>query len=268
MILLVLLFSSVVAYLPTDTLMEQAKAIKHPKLSFRYEDDILIADWAANSDERVLLVFNEHARERVTAELGLRVLQHLESWNPSVSVTIIPVLNVWGRKSVENGNTCLRKNSRGVDTNRNYQQHPHHYLRNSEEYEGPHPISEKESKLVAHELRTTTKYFNIHSGEYSMYMPYDASDKAPPNADKMKSELKKWSVHCPQCSVGSAATASTYKAYGTSVDWAITHGVSEAYTFEIFGTESWECERMFNPREQDLDKELEPWLEIIRQVLT
>jgi hypothetical protein len=101
-----------------------------------------------------------------------------------------------------------------------------------------------------------------------MYMPYDASDKAPPNADKMKSELKKWSVHCPQCSVGSAATASTYKAYGTSVDWAITHGVSEAYTFEIFGTESWECERMFNPREQDLDKELEPWLEIIREVLT
>lgn len=268
MLLLILLITYANAYLMTDELIKRSAAIQHPNLTFRYQDDILIADWSQpSSKEKVLLVFNEHARERVTGELGLKVLESIVEWNPSVSVTIIPVLNVWGRKEVDLGNTCLRKNSRGVDTNRNYQQKPHHYLRSSEEYEGSHPISEKESKLVAHELRSTTKYINVHSGEYSLYMPYDNIDDTPPNAEKMRAELKKWSKHCPQCAVGSAAVASTYKAYGTSVDWAITHGVAEAYTFEIYGKDTWDCERMFNPREQELEHELEPWLEIIREAL-
>lgn len=267
MLFLALLFGMAMAYLPTDILLNKAKSIKHPNLSFRYHHDILIVDWKQPSNEHVLLVFNEHARERVTGELGLRVIQSLAEWNPPVSVTIIPVLNVWGRKKVDNGAVCLRKNSRGVDTNRNYQQKPHHYFRKSEEYEGPFPLSEKESQLVARELRTTTKYANVHSGEYSLYMPYDASGKRPPHYEKMFSELKKWSKHCPQCTVGPAAQISTYKAFGTSVDWAINHGVEEAYTFEIYGHETSRCERMFNPQEQNLERELKPWLDIIKELL-
>ena len=103
-------------YSNTDTLLEKAKESCSGALSYRYDDDILIVDWTTNSTSRVLLVFNEHARERVTGELGLRVIQSLKEWSPSVSVTIIPVLNVWGRKRVEAGSECQRKNQRRVDT--------------------------------------------------------------------------------------------------------------------------------------------------------
>lgn len=37
------------------------------------------------------------------------------------------------------------------------------------------------------------------------------------------------------CHTGSAAEVSFYKAYGTSVDYAIHNDVPEAYTFEVFG---------------------------------
>jgi hypothetical protein len=265
-----LLCNVVFGYMDTDTLLSQVKKQHHPNISFRYKDDILLVDWKVKgSKEHVLLSFNEHAREIVTGELGLRTVQRLKEWSPKVSVTIIPVLNVWGRKKVEDGADCLRKNFRGVDTNRNFQMKFHRYFHYSEEYQGPFPLSEKESKLIAKELKHATRYVNIHSGEYSLYMPYDASFQKPPGADIMYEKLLKWSEHCPECSVGSAATTSSYKAYGTSVDWAIKHGVKESYTFEIYGDEgSRDCRKMFNPPADKLEAVLEPWLEILKDVLT
>lgn len=269
MFFLYILFVCSFAYLNTDTLLKEVQKEVHPNISFRVEEDILLVDWKTASPHHVLLVFNEHARERVTGELGLRVIQSLKEWNPDISVTIIPVLNVWGRKQVESGRPCVRKNSRGVDTNRNFQtRHVQHYGRRSEEYEGPFPLSEKESKLVSNELKDVTRYVNVHSGEYSLYMPYDASLEAPPNLARMSAQLRKWSQHCPQCVVGSAARTSSYKAYGTSVDWAIEHNVAEAYTFEIYGRETWDCAQMFNPKAKDLETILKPWLQIIKEVLT
>lgn len=268
--LFLLLCNGVFGYLDTDTLLNQVKQQRHPNLSFRYEDDILIVDWKVKgSTEHVLLSFNEHAREIVTGELGLRTVQKLKEWSPSVSVTIIPVLNVWGRKKVEGGADCLRKNKHGVDTNRNFQMEFHRYFQYSEEYQGPFPLSEKESKLIAKELKQATRYVNIHSGEYSLYMPYDASFEKPPGADIMLGKLTNWAKHCPKCIVGSAATTSSYKAYGTSVDWAIKHGVKESYTFEIYGnSQTRDCGQMFNPPNDKLEEVLEPWLEILKDVLT
>jgi len=269
MILLLFLFcTSVLGYVETDTLLKQVQQVQHPNISFRFVDDILLVDWTVDSPERVLLVFNEHARELVTGELGLRAVKQLQEWSPSVSVTLIPVLNVWGRKKVENGAACLRKNRYGVDTNRNFQMEFHHYFQDSDEYQGPYPLSEKESKLIASELKNVSRYVNIHSGEFSLYMPYDASFETPPGAAIMQKQLKKWSKHCPQCSIGPAASTSSYKAYGTSVDWAIKHDVPESYTFEIYGEETRDCTKMFNPPADKLDAVLEPWLQILQQVLT
>lgn len=267
-----LLFSvgltQIAGYSNTNALLQKAKESCSGALSYRYDDDILIVDWTTNSTSRVLLVFNEHARERVTGELALRVIQSLKEWSPPVSVTIIPVLNVWGRQRVEAGSECQRKNQRRVDTNRNFWTKKHHYSKGSEEYEGSSPISEKESKLIARELVNTTRYVNVHSGEFSLYMPYDASSQEPPNAKHMRSQLQKWSKHCPQCAVGSAATVSNYKAYGTSSDWAIGMGVSESYTFEIYGSNSRHCNEMFNPPPDWLTSTLDPWLFIMKDVCT
>jgi hypothetical protein len=254
-LILLLIVSPVVSlYHNTDTILKMVKlqCMVNPNLTCEWHDDILVVDWLKEQypqrDE--LWTFNEHAREVVTAELAIDIIMKLPTMKPNKRITIIPVLNVWGRKQVDKGEKCLRKNENGVDTNRNYQiKDKHHYSKNSEEYEGEHPISEKESKLVSSILKDGVKrYINVHSGEFSMYMPYDSNTNVPPHADKMEFFLKTLSPLCPQCDSGSAAKVSSYKAYGTSVDYAIRMGVPEAYTFEIFGENTNHCEHMFNPK--------------------
>lgn len=267
-----------VGYHKTETLLThiKLKCAHIPQLSCHTKDGILVVDWNKNIADKssVLLVFNEHARERITAELALHVINKLSLWRPKTRVTIVPVLNVWGRKKVEAGNPCIRKNENGVDTNRNYQMRGvniHKYPKTSEEYQGPHPISEKESKLVSSLLlKGVDRYVNIHSGEKSLYMPYDSRTKQkPPYYDIMKRNIHAWSQFCPECAVGSAAETSFYKAYGTSVDYAIDQaGVKEAYTFEIYGDAQRSCEKMFNPSKRDLKNVLNQWSKILKRVIT
>ena len=264
------------SYHSTDTLLTRIKlkCATVPQLSCHMKDDILIVDWNKNISNKadVLLVFNEHARERITGEVALKVIHKLRKWQPKKRVTIIPVLNIWGRKYVEAGHPCQRKNERQVDTNRNYQMrgvNEHHYAKNSEEFEGPHPLSEKESKLVSSLLLNGVKrYINVHSGEKSIYMPYDSRvGVRPKHYTVMAENIKKWAEKCPECAVGSAASTSFYRAYGTSVDWAVDHGVPEAYTFEVYGDVSWDCDRMFNPNKRYLHSILKQWSGIIKDVI-
>ena len=268
--LLLLCIGTFAKYHSTDELVAAVQTYCHGPLRCRFSEGRLLVDWETNASDRVFLVFNEHARERVTGELALEVIRHLHAWQPSVRVTIVPILNAWGRRQVEQGRPCLRKDEHGVDPNRNYQMpaNRHHYLRSSEEYEGPAPLSESGSQLVVRELEGTRRYINVHSGEFSLYMPYDSRTQRPPHYDAMRQKLDDWHKACPQCAVGPAAGTSFYKAYGTSVDWAIDHGVSEAYTFEIFGRDTWNCDKMFNPPAADLSKILDMWLPIIKDALT
>ena len=67
------------------------------------EGDILIVDWKKNQPKNVVWAFNEHARERITGELALEMIQSLKKVKPGVRITIVPVVNVWGRKRVDNG---------------------------------------------------------------------------------------------------------------------------------------------------------------------
>jgi hypothetical protein len=271
-----LIFTVAEKYHTTETLLTRIKlkCATVPQLSCHMNDDILIVDWNKNIANKsdVLLVFNEHARERITGEVALNVINKLRAWNPNKRVTIIPVLNVWGRKYVEAGHPCQRRNSRGIDTNRQYQMrgfNEHHYAKNSEEYEGPNPLSEKESKLVSSLLLDgVQRYVNVHSGEKSIYMPYDSRvGVRPKNYDVMLKNIKKWGKKCTECAIGTAAAVSSYRAYGTSVDWAIEHGIAEGYTLEIYGDVSWSCRRMFNPNERDFGAVLKQWSGIIKEMI-
>lgn len=264
------------SYHSTDTLLTRIKlkCAMVPQLSCHMKDDILVVDWNKHVSNKsdVLLVFNEHARERITGEIALKVIHKLRKWQPKKRVTVIPVLNVYGRKRVESGHPCQRKNERGVDTNRNYQMrgvNEHHYAKNSEEFEGPHPLSEKESKLVSSLLlEGVQRYVNVHSGEKSIYMPYDSRvGVRPKNYDVMLKNIKKWAQKCPECAVGTAASTSFYRAYGTSVDWAVDHGTPEGYTLEVYGDVSFDCNRMFNPNKRDLGAILKQWSGIIKDII-
>ncbi len=248
---ILLLLPLVESYNTTHSILHQAEMLcKHPRMTCRYVDEILVVDWNAQKEKDIVWNFNEHARELITGELALHMLYELPKFNPSERITIIPVLNVWGRTKAFH-RPCQRKNKNEVDINRNFWFDSNHkkYGRNSEEYEGFKSISEKESKLLAETIRGAKRYINIHSGEFSIYMPYDGSYDQPPNHKVMNKNIHRYAKLCPQCQVGSAARTSFYRAFGTSVDWAIKEGVPEAYTFEIFGKNTYDCKNMFNPKD-------------------
>ena len=254
------------SYHLTDELLHEVKkeCAMTSHLSCDMQGDILVVDWKKEKPRGVVWTFNEHARERITGELALEMIRELKTLNPDNRITIVPVVNVWGRKEVENGKHCQRKNKNGVDTNRNYPpKMVHHYARHSEEFEGKHPLSEPETKLVSKLLKGAHRYVNVHSGEYSLYMPYDSITRRPPHYNKMKRQLKKFSRHCKECAVGPAAITSFYRAYGSSVDYATEIGVPEAYTFEIFGSDSPNCQKMFNPYGKEKEKVLHQWKKIM-----
>jgi hypothetical protein len=225
-------------------------------------NDIPVVDINAHLPYDILIVCNEHARELITAELCLQYISNIET---DRRVTVIPVLNVWGRKQAETDRPCLRKNENGVDTNRNFDTGKHHYRLRGEEYEGPYPFSEKESRLIKSILDQGVKqYINIHSGEKSIYIPYDAKKEPPPFYSTRLFKLWKLRKLCHGCKIGQASRLA-YKAYGTSVDYATKIGVPNAYTFEIYGA-SGPCKDMFNPPIDKLNATLSPWLKILHSM--
>eukprot|EP01026_Neomeris_dumetosa_P026975 TRINITY_DN2195_c0_g2_i4.p1 TRINITY_DN2195_c0_g2~~TRINITY_DN2195_c0_g2_i4.p1 ORF type:complete len:233 (+),score=22.57 TRINITY_DN2195_c0_g2_i4:51-701(+) len=88
---------------------------------------------------RILLNYGQHGREMITCETALYTLDMLTDIDrmrdsvvgrkngeqiinllENAVFKIIPMENVGGRHKVEGGEWCLRKNGRGVDTNRNW----------------------------------------------------------------------------------------------------------------------------------------------------
>lgn len=261
----------VFAYHSTDQILSRIRQECEVEvdLSCNMHGDILVVDWKKELPRGVVWSFNEHARERITGELALEMVLELKKLKPKHRVTIVPIVNVWGRKQVEAGRICQRKNKNGVDPNRNYPpKKVHHYARYSEEYEGPHPLSEPETKLVSKLLVGATRYVNVHSGEYSLYMPWDSLKTRPPHYERMQAQLERYRKHCKECKVGPAAITSYYRAFGSSVDYAIQIGVPEAYTFEIFGALSSNCAHMFNPQGEMEANILNKWKPIMIATLS
>ena len=156
------------AYNSTHSILSQIEhQCQHPHMTCQYHNEILVVDWNIHKPRNIVWNFNEHARELITGELALHMIYQLPILNPSSRITIIPVLNVWGRTGAFHY-PCQRKNKNGIDINRNFWTPGNHkkYRKNSEEYEGSTSISEKESILLASIIKDAKRYINIHSGEF------------------------------------------------------------------------------------------------------
>eukprot|EP00249_Psilotum_nudum_P008304 c21180_g1_i2 orf=832-1941(-) len=228
----------------------------------------------SNEKIRVLLSFGQHGRELITCEVALRLLSTLvgESDLPAVNtgsvedalkgliIKVVPMENLNGRKAVESGNFCERKNGRGVDINRNWSVDWGKMEKDfdpSEEFPGTAPFSEPETRIMK-ELAASFKphlWINVHSGMKAMFMPYDHK-KAMPNSTislLMKQLLQKLDrLHCNNtCVTGSGGSSVGYLAHGTATDYMYESlKIPLAFTFEIYGdTEAPndDCVRMFNP---------------------
>ncbi|KAK9802611.1 hypothetical protein WJX73_002757 [Symbiochloris irregularis] len=229
---------------------------------------------------RLLLNFGEHGRELVTVEVALRLLRMLG--NPAEAVQrsverghgphrlltllrhavfqIVPMENEAGRKVVEAGALCERKNGRGVDTNRNWQVHWGFREKDydpAEEYPGTRPFSEPEAAILqglAEQLKPHV-WMNAHSGMEALFMPYDHRATIPdgPEAAASLEILKDLNLQScgGRCAVGSGGKSVGYLAHGTATDYMFeVQKVPLAFTWEIYGdlTAHYnDCFRMFNP---------------------
>ncbi|KAL3139931.1 hypothetical protein ABBQ38_004221 [Trebouxia sp. C0009 RCD-2024] len=222
--------------------------------------------------EVILLIAGEHARELITSEIVYWLYQVLIgkdaeflSWpaatafhtqrkqmRPGVGTLqdwvqdllekvvfkIVPVENIAGRKAVEEGDTCLRRTFSGVDLNRNWGTEWKQKALDDEEYGGPHPFSEPESRIVKliAESSPVRSFVNLHSGEYALYIPWDSHPNyaidLPADTQVVLEQMNVW---C-QCMHGVGGAVAGYLAYGTSMDYMYERlHIPYPLTFEVYG---------------------------------
>ncbi|PNW76488.1 hypothetical protein CHLRE_11g467631v5 [Chlamydomonas reinhardtii] len=244
----------------------------------------------------MLLDFGEHGREFISSELGLLLMRTLADkeaithlWGDSAEdvrrgqalqrllegtvMKILPMENEGGRKLVESGKMCERKNGRGVDPNRNW---PLDWGRKepdydpNEEYPGTKPFSEPEVQLVhgiAQEFQPRV-WLNVHSGMEAMFTPWDHKAEVPADARAALAILQRIRTDImggTDCQVGSGGKTVGYLAHGTATDYMFEGlHVPMAFTWEIYGdfkAHFDDCFRMFNPLDKaGVDAVLKRWL--------
>ncbi|KEH36303.1 zinc carboxypeptidase family protein [Medicago truncatula] len=223
---------------------------------------------------RILLSFGQHGRELITSELALRILSilseekllpgmdqaSLNSILDKVVIKVVPMENLNGRKLVEAGDLCERRNGRGVDLNRNWSVDWGKKEKDYDPYEenpGTAPFSEPESQIMR-KLAVSFEphiWVNVHSGMEALFMPYDHKNTTPEGLPLQRMKLLLEEVkqlHCQKrCVIGSGGGSVGYFAHGTATDFMYdVVRVPLAFTFEIYGdgtASSRDCFKMFNP---------------------
>ncbi|KAL8524347.1 hypothetical protein ACS0TY_014071 [Phlomoides rotata] len=279
-------------YHTSGALLEEIESLVHrhsDKLSIEkvtsknkgYEAQMTIVTYNRDRKEsddkaklRILLTFGQHARELITTELALRLLSILseEEFLPNVNrstlnrtldrllIKVVPMENLNGRKLVEDGELCERRNGRGVDLNRNWSVDWGKKEKDYDPYEenpGTAPFSEPESQIMR-KLSVSFEphiWVNVHSGMEALFMPYDHKNTTPDGIPSqiMKSMLEELNhLHLKDnCLVGSGGGSVGYLAHGTATDYMYDVArVPMAFTFEIYGdlkASSRDCFKMFNP---------------------
>ncbi|KAG6435832.1 hypothetical protein SASPL_100710 [Salvia splendens] len=279
-------------YHTSGALLEEVESLvhRHPdKLSIEtlsgtnkgYKAEITVVtydrDRKDNDDKaklRILLTFGQHGRELITTELALRFLSILseEEFLPNINrstfnrtlsrlvIKVVPMENLNGRKLVEDGELCERRNGRGVDLNRNWGVDWGKKEKDYDPYEensGTGPFSEPETQLMR-KLSVSFEphiWVNVHSGMEALFMPYDHKNTTPDGVPSqiMKSMLEALNhIHLKDsCLIGSGGASVGYLAHGTATDYMYDVArVPMAFTFEIFGdlkAPQKDCFKMFNP---------------------
>lgn len=197
----------------------------------------------------------------------------LNSILDKVVIKVVPMENLNGRKLVEAGDLCERRNGRGVDLNRNWSVDWGKKEKDYDPYEenpGVAPFSEPESQIMR-KLAVSFEphiWVNVHSGMEALFMPYDHKNTTPEGLplQRMKSLLEEVKqLHCQRrCVIGSGGGSVGYFAHGTATDFMYdVVRVPLAYTFEIYGdgtASSRDCFKMFNPTDlASYDTVLNDW---------
>uniref|UniRef100_A0ACD5VA31 Uncharacterized protein n=1 Tax=Avena sativa TaxID=4498 RepID=A0ACD5VA31_AVESA len=236
---------------------------------------------------KIMLSFGQHGRELITSEVALSLLYILtekhriagvdlssfEKILENLVIKVVPMENFNGRKLVEAGELCDRRNGRGVDLNRNWSVDWGKKEKDYNPFEedpGTAPFSEPEAQIMQ-ELSKSFKphiWVNVHSGMEALFMPYDHKNTTPDGAPSqlMRSLLENLNRRHFQdsCLVGSGGGAVGYLAHGTTTDYLFDVAkVPMPFTFEIYGDEKAstdDCFKMFNPVDKTtFDRVINKW---------
>lgn len=299
-------------YHSSGTLIREIKGLvhRHPdKLrmqTFRtgnkgYKAEISVVTYSRSSKEvderskfRILLSFGQHGRELITTELSVRILsilteeQSVPGMDPisldttldKLVIKVVPIENFNGRKLVEAGDLCERRNGRGVDLNRNWSVDWGKKEKDYDPYEenpGVAPFSEPETQIMR-KLSTSFDphiWINVHSGMEALFMPYDHQNTTPEGLlpQRMRVMLEDLNhLHChDRCMIGSGGGSVGYLAHGTATDYMYdVVKVPMAFTFEIYGdgaAPSKDCFKMFNPVDlTTFNRVLDDWSAVILKI--
>jgi len=203
-------------------------------------------------------IFGEHSREIITTELALYFIKSICSKFSKYDMDtrkeimkrnyfiIVPIVNEFGRKKVEQGNYCKRTNENGVDLNRNWDNHWKKTTADNT-FSGNKPFSEWQTKILKHILEKykATIHVSIHSGVLGMYIPFayktiDINNKLLQDSEtkklrKMITVLKSINKKYCKCRSGPAANELFYLCPGNNLDYAFENNKSKyAFAFEIY----------------------------------
>jgi len=203
------------------------------------------------SRSSILLFFGEHARELISAELSLflirllcandevqgDVARQIQYLRETSTFLIFPNINRGGRELVEQGKYCLRTNPRGVDLNRNWDDHWESGSKADQTSGGQYAFSEEETQILrdAATAFKPTQFYTIHSGSLSMLAPYAYIPEFPIHMELVEKVLETLAPRYCDCPYGSAAKELGYLCPGTCLDWIYDKlNVKFSYAFEIY----------------------------------
>lgn len=272
-------------YHTTDEIVSEAQELQRNgcdalAVTFEGEGKVVLPVFTIGFDHgsatvRAFMLYGEHARELITSETALGLVRALcegaakpgsaaERLLAAMQIIMYPVVNVDGRRIVErNGDYCRRTNARGVDLNRNWNDH---WTRSSpldpDQYGGAVEFSEDETNILRRALAEARPdvFVTVHSGVLGMYTPYAWSGKLPDDATTVLLETdgaaSSRATRVPQrvqtalgildrankkycnCAMGPAGAAVGYLCPGTCLDFAYDQGVQIVLAVEIYQKDS------------------------------
>jgi hypothetical protein len=201
-----------------------------------------------------------HARELISVEIPLGILQHLvESYGHDAGLTdlvdhtrlwFVPMLNPDGHVWVEQGHTLWRKNRRGpvpdsaasavfgVDLNRNYASHWAYDSRGSSAsptsdiYRGAAPFSEPETAALRDFVQAHAFRYAISFHSYGRKYIYPWSYRRLPGADEATYRaIAELMARGNGYDTGTVIQTLGYLANGTSDDWLYARQAGGQKTF-------------------------------------
>jgi len=233
-----------------------------------------------SADKRVMVVANEHARELITGEVALNFIEtacvgvgdiadSLRQTLQKVRFTIVPVANVKGRKSVEDGSsTCQRftldEGEGEIDLNRNMD------VDFEAGYDhGPSPFSAYQSRILA-DLAKSEKplaYLDVHSGARSLMVSWGNREWVTPDYPDQSKLLEAVKTQwCQDCELGSNRIVIGYENPGEIIDHMYAKvGIKYSTLWEVWegpyeaNWTNYDCMSLFNPAPDELKGALKQW---------